>query len=88
MTQKKLPDGFVRPSLLAKLFGMPEDSPVLVAFSGGADSSALLSMCVYDSKKSGAKVYAAHVDHMIRPDEHERDRRFCERIAAEYAFFA
>lgn len=81
MTQKKLPHGFVPPSRLADL---PNDTPMLVAFSGGADSSALLSMCVGHSKKTGAKIYAAHVDHLIRPDEHERDRRFCERIAAEY----
>lgn len=84
MTQKKLPKNFTPPGFIAKLLGLPQDTPILVAFSGGADSSALLSMCVEHSKETGARIYAAHVDHLIRPDEHERDRRFCEKVAAEY----
>ena len=41
---------YVSPQFLAKL---PSDTPVLLALSGGADSSALLSLLVEDSKKNG-----------------------------------
>ncbi|MBQ8388337.1 MAG: tRNA lysidine(34) synthetase TilS [Clostridia bacterium] len=62
------------------LAGLDGREPVLLALSGGADSSALLSMLVDHCKKSGAPLYAAHVDHLIREDEHGRDRDFCRRL--------
>lgn len=69
---------FVPPSSLS---GLPEDSSVLVAFSGGADSSALLYMLAEYGKITGAKIYAAHVNHMIRGEEADADERFCKRVA-------
>lgn len=77
MNTENTPIGFVAPSEIA---GMAKDTPVLVAFSGGSDSSALLDMLV----KLNVPVYAAHVDHLIREGEHERDRLFCEKIADKY----
>lgn len=65
----------------AALSGMPEDTPVLVAFSGGADSSALLHMLALYGRATGAKIYAAHVNHMIRGDEADRDEIFCKKTA-------
>ncbi len=47
---------------------------VLVAFSGGADSTLLLH---YLSSIKNIKVYAAHINHMIREKEALRDENFC-----------
>ena len=70
---------FISPSSLS---GLDDKSPVLVAFSGGADSSALLYMMAEYGKITGAKIYAAHVNHMIRGEEADRDEEFCRRTAA------
>ncbi|MBO5683059.1 MAG: tRNA(Ile)-lysidine synthetase, partial [Clostridia bacterium] len=51
------------------LSGYPQDSSLLVAFSGGADSGALLHMIASYAQRYGAKVYAAHVNHGIRGEE-------------------
>ena len=65
----------------SSLSGLPEDSAVLAAFSGGADSSALLYMLSEHAKSTGAKIYAAHVNHMIRGEEADRDEEFCRQVA-------
>lgn len=72
---------YVSPFLLAK---MPKDTPVLLAFSGGADSSALLHLLYEDSQKNGFRVYAAHFNHKIRGEEAERDMLFCRSVAEKY----
>ena len=69
---------FISPSALS---GLDEVTPVLVAFSGGADSSALLHMLAEYGKICGARIYAAHVNHMIRGEEADRDEEFCRRVA-------
>ena len=74
-----IPHGFVSPALLA---GLDEGASVLVAFSGGADSTALLNMTVAYAKKVGANVYAAHINHMIRGEEADRDEQFCRNTAS------
>ena len=51
----------------------------MLAFSGGADSSALLDMLL----RSGFTVECAHLDHMIRGAEAERDREFCAAVCRE-----
>lgn len=69
-----LPSGFVSPWALA---GVPENVPVLVGFSGGADSMALLHMLYGICHKNGAPLYAVHVNHQIRGAEADRDEEFC-----------
>lgn len=69
---------FTAPHILS---GMPADTPVLLALSGGADSSALLYMLCEYCKKSGAPLAVAHVNHMIRGEDAERDRDFCRSLA-------
>ena len=49
---------------------------VLVAFSGGADSSLLLYLLCEYLKDSKTKLAAAHLNHMIRGDEAVRDENF------------
>lgn len=73
--------GFIPPYELA---GLPPDTPMLLAFSGGPDSTALLSMLIEHSKTTNAPIFAAHVDHMIRENEHDRDLHFCEDTAKKY----
>lgn len=67
---------FTEPHLLS---GLPKDTPILLALSGGADSRALLHMLL----SYGAPLSVAHVDHGIRGETAKRDREFCEALAKE-----
>ncbi len=73
-----LPYAFTPPHTLC---GMPQDTPILVGFSGGADSTALLHMLYRHSKCTGAPIYALHINHGIRGSEAERDEQFCREFA-------
>ncbi len=54
---------------------------VLVAFSGGADSTALL-FSLQDLMEQGriGGLFAAHLNHGIRGENADRDERFCEAL--------
>ena len=73
-----LPKEFKAPHILS---GLSPDAPILVGLSGGTDSSALLLMLKIYSEQSGAKIYAAHLNHCIRGEEADRDERFCKELA-------
>ena len=77
-TGTSMPCGFIPPCELSSL---PKDTPILVGFSGGADSSALLHMLAQYASTSGAPLFAAHVNHGIRGEEADRDQHFCEEAA-------
>ena len=62
-----------------KLAGLDASTPVLLAFSGGADSVALLDMM--QKEYPDAPILLAHVNHGIRGEEALRDRTFCETVA-------
>ena len=53
-----------------------EDKPILVAFSGGADSSLLLHLLCEENRK----LLAVHVNHGIRGEEANRDAAFCREL--------
>jgi tRNA(Ile)-lysidine synthase TilS/MesJ len=57
---------------------------VLVAFSGGADSTALLCLMWDISKNNPTRVYAMHVNHGIRGAEADGDERFCREFCREH----
>ena len=78
---KSLPQGFRAPHTLT---GLPQNDSILVAFSGGADSGALLHMMTLYAKASGAQLFAAHVNHGIRGAEADRDEDFCKKVASAY----
>ena len=56
-------------------------SAIIVGFSGGADSTVLLSFFA-DLRKDlpNLQIIAAHVNHMIRGDEADRDENFCKDL--------
>ncbi len=56
---------------------------VLVAYSGGADSSVLLRFLFEYLKDKNVTLAAAHLNHMIRGEEAEHDQSFCRRTAEE-----
>jgi len=70
--------------------GYAKNTPVLVAFSGGADSSLLLHLLYDRAKKFGAPLYAVHVHHSIRKDQADADLDFCRQTcrALHVPFFA
>lgn len=78
MSSVSLPPKFTSPHALS---GMPVDTPILLGFSGGADSTALLHMLRAYGKETGAPIYAAHVHHGIRGKEADRDESFCRSVA-------
>ena len=77
-------DFFRSPHTLA---GADTTSAILVALSGGADSSCLLHILNEYSKDVGCKLYAAHVNHSIRTvgygDEAARDEAFCRELCGQ-----
>lgn len=66
-----------------ELCGLPPDTPILLGFSGGADSSALLHVLLSMREEYGFSLTLAHLDHGIRGEEAARDRAFCEAVAAQ-----
>lgn len=68
---------YTSPYILANL---PKNTPVLLALSGGADSSALLHLLNKDAQINGFKLHAAHFNHQIRGEEAERDAKFSKEV--------
>ena len=67
---------YTEPHLLS---GLPKNTPILLALSGGADSRALFHLLL----SYGVPLAVAHVDHGIRGEASHRDRTFCETLARE-----
>lgn len=59
-------------------FDVSDKCKIIVAYSGGADSSLLLHLTVRYFVPRGVTVEAAHLNHMIRGDEAFRDEEFCK----------
>ena len=58
------------------------ESSILVAFSGGPDSTALLHSLCSLRDDFGLELRAAHLDHGLRPDSSEADSEFAKTFAA------
>lgn len=64
--------------------GKPESCICTAAFSGGADSTALL-LCLYELRETlGIDLRAVHVHHGIRGAEADRDAAFCAAFCEKY----
>ncbi|MCD7747553.1 MAG: tRNA lysidine(34) synthetase TilS [Firmicutes bacterium] len=63
-------------------FGMsPRMKGILVGYSGGADSSALLYfLSKYEKEQKDVKIAAFHVNHMLRGDAADKDEEFCRAM--------
>lgn len=57
---------------------------VVVALSGGADSTALLHALNSLKEKYNLTIYAAHINHGLRGLEAERDENFCKILCENY----
>lgn len=57
---------------------------IVVALSGGADSSALLHILNSVKERYNLKLFAAHLNHGLRGDEAERDENFCKILCKKY----
>ncbi len=62
---------------------LPKGSRVIVGFSGGADSVALLSFLYELRQELDLKLLACHINHQLRGDESERDEMFCRSFCEE-----
>ena len=60
-----------------------EKNRICVAFSGGADSCALLFSAERYARQTGCALSAAHVHHAIRGGEADRDASFCRSFCEE-----
>lgn len=56
---------------------------ILVALSGGADSTALLTLLCRKREEFQLKITAAHLNHMIRGCEADRDETFCRNLCKQ-----
>ena len=75
-----LEDRFARHVEEARLFANART--LVVAHSGGSDSTALLLLAAAWASPRGVAVMAAHVAHGLRGEAGDEDARFCARLAA------
>lgn len=59
-----------------KRYNMLDCGAVIVGVSGGADSMALIKFLCDLREEKGIKVYAAHINHLLRGEEAARDENF------------
>ena len=60
---------------------LSRNDKVLVAVSGGPDSVAMLYLLNDLAKELNLKLHIAHLNHMLRPKEADRDMRFVITLA-------
>ncbi|MFW5967497.1 MAG: tRNA lysidine(34) synthetase TilS [Persicimonas sp.] len=63
-----------------RLEGAPTDDGILVALSGGLDSTVLFDLVCRYATRAACEVSAVHVDHRLRPSSSD-DASFCRRLA-------
>tara|TARA_B110000438_G_scaffold303739_1_gene366889 strand:+ start:2416 stop:3858 length:1443 start_codon:yes stop_codon:yes gene_type:complete len=56
---------------------------LLLAVSGGVDSTALLMICDIISKKYPVNITAIHINHNLRADDSEKDSKFIENLCGQ-----
>ncbi|WP_099204807.1 tRNA lysidine(34) synthetase TilS [Scatolibacter rhodanostii] len=74
---------------LANLSALPSEGNVIVGFSGGADSMALV--CFLSETIAKERILCVHVNHMLRSEESERDEAaaelFCQQRGLRFQSF-
>ncbi|HVN67198.1 MAG TPA: tRNA lysidine(34) synthetase TilS, partial [Candidatus Sulfotelmatobacter sp.] len=79
----KIEDKFLETSKEYRLL-KPGDK-VLVAVSGGADSTALLNLLYANRDKLGLTLHVAHLNHLLRRGDAELDAKYVEAMAQRLA---
>lgn len=75
-------EGFLTESGIGEL--LKENMRVVIAFSGGADSSVLLRFFYHLKEKyPSLSISCAHMNHMIRGEESDGDEELCKNICEE-----
>ena len=64
--------------------GVDFGRPLLIAFSGGPDSSALLLACIALRDRRGLDITAAHFNHRLRGAESDRDGAHAEAVCRRF----
>ena len=64
--------------------GVDFDRPLLIAFSGGPDSSALLLACIALRDRRGLDITAAHFNHRLRGADADRDAAHAEEVCRRF----
>jgi tRNA(Ile)-lysidine synthase len=78
-----LPRGRLHPAALAQIDRSAADGETwLVAFSGGADSVALLLSLLAGWPQQSGKLVVAHFNHALRGNESDGDETFCREFCA------
>lgn len=70
-------------SAIEKYSMLSDVSAVAVAYSGGADSTALLDILTELCSRRGIRLEAVHVEHGIRRETSKRDAEHCARVCKE-----
>ncbi len=70
---------------LQKFSMLCDADEILVGFSGGADSTALIHALISLSDEFGFSVSAAHVNHCLRGEESDRDENFVRDFCDKYS---
>jgi tRNA(Ile)-lysidine synthetase-like protein len=83
VTALPLPERFVRHVEEAGLLAGART--LLVAHSGGGDSTALLLLVSERARPRGVAIVSAHVAHGLRGAAGDEDARFCARLAASFS---
>ncbi len=65
---------------MMKRFDLPGKYNLIIGFSGGADSAALLHLAYTHRESLGYNLNAIHINHLIRAKEADRDEDFCMRV--------
>lgn len=65
-------------------YSMLDTRSVLVGFSGGGDSAALLHILKGYTDKRGIRLLAVHINHMIRGAEADSDEEFCRLFCESF----
>lgn len=77
-----LPQSRLHPAVLRWLAEHRPSGPWAVAFSGGADSLALLFVLLAHWPEAREKLVALHFNHRLRGRESMADEKFCRRVCA------
>jgi len=62
----------------------PASAPLLVAFSGGPDSTALLAALLAYAEEYGLKLHVCHINHGLRGEESDGDEEFCRQLCQQW----